>query len=107
MQACALGAGVGRSIAHLARGREEGALVLVLLSLEGNAGGEDLVSAFSRSGTGAGAVPGGRVLGKVVLGGVDTAVLVHDALEGGEVVVEVVKDRTGGGLGHWAVWKDG
>ena len=105
--------------------------MLVLLSLEGSGGGNgewglELGSAFARegrggsgigtgtgTGTGAGtwAVPGrgGGALGKVIMDGVDTAVLVrNDGLEGGggEVVVEVVKDRTGGGLGGWAVWKD-
>ena len=125
VQACALGAGLLRSLAHLAAAARS---ALVLLSLEGNGGAREwegglgLGSAFARkgrggsgigTGTGAGtwAVPGGGggALGKVIMDGVDTAVLVrNDGLEGGggQVVVEVVKDRTGGGLGCWAVWKE-
>lgn len=110
VHANALAASLLRSITHLSRSHPS---LLVLLSLETSRdtrSGEDFVSAFSSS-TGrtvSGVSPGG-VLVRTLLSGIDTSVLVHDmvhsGLEDGDMIVEVIKDRVGGSLGCWAVWR--
>jgi hypothetical protein len=53
--------------------------------------------------------PGGMAQ-KTLLAGIDTVVLLHDTvdagLKNGDLIVEVVKDRTGAGLGQWATWSN-
>ena len=109
VQANALGASLLRSITHLSRNYPS---LLVLLSLEANQdtrSGDDFTSAFSSStARSIREVGPGGMLRRTLLAGIDTVVLVHDSVDSGlndgDLIVEVVKDRAGASLGHWAVW---
>jgi len=119
VQATALMTAILRNITHVAR--TERMLVLVEVDVEvkhrGNVGdsassdagrgGEDIVSAFSSAeGSAMKIVPGG-VMGRTLEAGLDMFVVVHDAfgkVKKGTRIVEMVKDRLGGGTGLWTVW---
>lgn len=108
VQANALAASLLRSVTHLSRSYPS---LLVLLSLEVSRdarGAKEITSAFSDLGEGTCGVSPGGVLQRALLAGIDTVVLLHDmgdaGLEDGNLIVEVVKDRVGAGLGQWVVW---
>ena len=108
VQANALAASLLRSVTHLSRSHSS---LLVLLNLEPGTdtrGGEGFPSAFSSPENAVCGVSPGGMLQRTLLAGIDTIVLLHDAvdagLKDGEVIVEVVKDRAGASLGHWVAW---
>jgi hypothetical protein len=108
VQANAMAASLVRSVAHLSRSYP---LLLVLLILEASRdmrSGDELTSAFSSPGNGICGISPGGMLGRTLLAGIDTVILLHDTVDGGlnngDVIAEVVKDRVGANLGQWAVW---
>ena len=108
VQANALASSLLRSVTHLSRS-DPSLLVLVNLEASGDARGVDeLTSAFSSPEKSIRAVSPGGMLQRTLLAGIDTVILVHetadDGSKDGDVIVEVVKDRVGAGLGQWVVW---
>ena len=108
VQANALAASVLRSITHLSRSHSS---LLVLLNLESSTdtrAGEELTSAFSSPGKDICGISPGGTLQRTLLAGIDTVVLLHrwvaSGLENEDLIVEVIKDRVGAGLGHWVAW---
>lgn len=110
VQANALAASLLRSVAHLSNSHPH---VLVLFNLEVSwetRGGEELRSAFSSPRNNFCVVNPGGMAQKTLLAGIDTVVLLHDTvdagLKNGDLIAEVVKDRTGASLGQWATWSN-
>lgn len=110
VQANALAASLLRSVIHLSRSHP---VVLVLFNLEARweaRGGEELRSAFSSPQNNCCGIRPGGMLQNTLLAGIDTVVLLHNMLDAGlrngDLIVEVVKDRTGASLGQWATWSN-
>ena len=108
VQANALAASFLRVVTHLSRSHP---YLLVIFSLEASwdtKGGKEFTSAFSSPGKNLCGVSPVSMLHKTLLAGIDTVVLLHgtvnSGLKKGDLIVEVVKDRTGAGAGHWVVW---
>ena len=107
VQANALAASLVRSVAHLSRSYPS---LLVLFTLEASRdmrSGDELTSAFSSPGNSICGISPGGMLGRTILAGIDTVILLHGAIDAGlngDLIAEVVKDRTGASLGQWVVW---
>jgi hypothetical protein len=108
VQANALAASLVRSVAVLSRSHPS---LLVLFTLEASRdmrSGDELTSAFSSPGNSICGISPSGMLGRTLLAGVDTVVLMHDTVDAGlndgDLIVEVVKDRVGANLGQWVVW---
>ena len=112
VQANALAVSLLRSITHLSRLHSALLVVLNLPTKQDGRGDDEVTSAFSQTGRSAcgQSLSRGGMLGRMIADGVDTMVLVHGAVDpsasDGDHIVEVVKDRVGGCLGAWAVWRD-
>jgi hypothetical protein len=108
VQANALAASLVRSVAHLSRSYP---LLLVLFLLEASRdvrSGDELTSAFSSLGNSICGISPGGMLGRTLLAGIDTVILLHDTVDAGlndgDLIAEVVKDRVGASLGQWGIW---
>ena len=108
VQANALAASLVRSVAHLSRSYP---LLLVLFILEASRdmrSGDELTSAFSSPGNSIRGISPGGMLGRTLLAGIDTVILLHDTVDAGlndgDLIAEVVKDRVGASLGQWGIW---
>jgi hypothetical protein len=108
VQANALAASLVRSVAHLSRSYP---LLLVLFTLEAGRdmrSGDELTSAFSSPSNSICGISPGGMLGRTLLTGIDTVILLHDTVDAGlndgDLIAEVVKDRVGPSLGQWVIW---
>ena len=108
VQANALAASIVRSVAHLSRSYP---LLLVLFILQASRdmrSGDELTSAFSSPGNSICGISPGGMLGRTLLAGIDTVLLLHDTVDAGlndgDLIAEVVKDRVGASLGQWVIW---
>jgi hypothetical protein len=108
VQANALAASLVRSVTVLSRSYPS---LLVLFTLEASRdmrSGAELTSAFSSPGNSICGISPCGMLGRTLLAGIDTVILLHDmvdaGLNDGDLIVEVVKDRVGANLGQWVVW---
>lgn len=101
-----------RTITHLARTYRQ-LLVIVELGVElrdGRAEGDaaEVVSAFASDTARKISVTPGGTVGRNLEAGMDLMILIHNAwgkVDTGKQIAEVVKDRTGSGLGIWTVCK--
>lgn len=108
VQVNALAASFLRSVTNLSRSHSHILIVVNLGATWDSRGVRELTSAFSGVGKCFSGVSPGGLLQTTLLAGIDTVILLHDmvgaGLKDGDLIVEVVKDRTDACLGHWTVW---
>jgi hypothetical protein len=109
VQSVALLSSLLRSLTHLSR-THPCLLTVVDLRFGNDPKGEDAIQSTFATATGSDMrmQPEGT-LGRTIEAALDVLVLVHDArgtATTGSSIVEVVKDRVGGALGEWAVWRN-